>query len=69
MALGFGNFVGNSVFDQISFGMEQAYCKRKVLLVDSYCYDYFVVVALAIVGVEGHHKDLIWQSVPFYLLF
>ena len=47
-------FFGNLVLDQISFDMEQAYCKRKVLLVDSYCYSYFV---LATVGVEDCHED------------
>ena len=61
--------VDNSVFYQISFDMEQVYYKRKVLLVDSYYYSYFVVVVLAIVGVEDCHKDLIWQSVLIYLLF
>ena len=46
--------------------MEQAYCKRKVLLVDSYYYSYFV---LAIVGIEDRHKDWFWQSVLMYLIF
>ena len=52
----------HSVSDQISFGMEQACCKRKVLLVDSY----FV---LAIVGIEDCHEDWFWQSVLIYLIF
>ena len=56
----------NSVFDRISFGMEQAYCKRKVLLVDSYYYSYFVP---AIVGIENRHEDWFQQSVPIYLIF
>ena len=55
----------NLVLDQISFGMEQAYC-RKVLLVDSYCYSYFV---LAIAGVEDHHEDWFWQNVPICPIF